>query len=76
MKSKALQELIKKIFNDEKTKQEFQKDPNSVLARFDLTQQEKRAVLKTHAKLGLVTGGSEQLEATIDENMPWFSPTP
>ena len=37
MKSQALQELVKKIFGDEKTKQEFQKDPDSVLARYNLT---------------------------------------
>jgi septation ring formation regulator EzrA len=76
MKSQALQELVKKIFGDEKTKQEFQKDPDSVLARYNLTEQEKRAVLKTHAKLGLVTSGSEQLEATLDANQGWFSPIP
>jgi septation ring formation regulator EzrA len=76
MKSQALQELVKKIFGDEKTKREFQKDPDSVLARYNLTEQEKRAVLKTHAKLGLVTCGSEQLEATLDANQGWFSPIP
>jgi hypothetical protein len=76
MKSQALQELVKKIFGDEKTKLEFQKDPDSVLARYNLTEQEKRAVLKTHAKLGLVTSGSEQLEATLDGTINWMSPTP
>jgi hypothetical protein len=74
MKSQALQELVKKIFGDEKTKQEFKKDPDSVLARYNLTEQEKMAVLKTYAKLGLVTGGSEQLEATLGANMGWWSP--
>jgi hypothetical protein len=74
MKSQALQGLIKKIFSDEKTKSEFQKDPKGVLARYNLTKQEKMAVLKMHAKLGLVTGSSEQLEATLEA--PWWSPTP
>ena len=74
MKSQALQELVKKIFGDEKTKHEFQKDPNSILARYNLTEQEKRAVLKTHAKLGLVATDSEQLEATLDANIGWANP--
>ena len=76
MKSQVLQELVKKIFGDEKTKHEFQKDPDSVLAQYNLTEQEKRAVLKTHAKLGLVTTGSEQLEATLDANNGWANPMP
>jgi len=76
MKSQVLQELVKKIFGDEKTKQEFQEDPESVLAQYNLTEQEKRAVLNTHAKLGLVNSGSEQLEATLDASIGWFSPVP
>ena len=76
MKSLALQELVKKIFGDEKTKHEFQKDPDSVLARYNLTEQEKRAVLKTHAKLGLVATSSEQLEATLDANNGWMNRMP
>jgi len=76
MKSQALQELVKKIFGDEETKHQFQKDPDSVLARFNLTEQEKKAVLNTHAKLGVITSGSEQLEATLDNTSGWMSPTP
>lgn len=76
MKSQALQELIKKIFSDEKTKHQFIKDPDSVLAQFNLTEQEKRAVLNTHAKLGLVTADSQQLEAALDPTIFWHAPTP
>ena len=76
MKSQALQELVKKIFGDEKTKHEFQKDPDSVLARYNLTEQEKKAVLSTHAKLGLVTSDSPQLEAAINPTTGWWSPIP
>jgi len=75
MKSKSLQELVKKIFGDEKTKSQFMANPDSVLSRFDLTEQEKKAVLNIHAKLGLVTTDSQQLEATIDPTANWFSPT-
>ena len=76
MKSQGLKELVKKIFGDEKTKHEFQKDPDSVLARYNLTAQEKKVVLKTHAKLGLVATGSEQLEATLDATNGWTNRMP
>ena len=76
MKSQALQELVKKIFGDEKTKSEFMSNPDSVLAQFNLTEQEKKAVLKTHAKLGVVTSDSQQLEAALDPTVIWHAPTP
>jgi thiamine biosynthesis lipoprotein ApbE len=76
VKSQALQELVKKIFSDEKTKYQFLKDPDSVIAQFNLTEQEKKAVLSTHAKLGLVTADSQQLEAVLDSTINWTAPTP
>lgn len=76
MKSQALQKLVKKIFSDEKTKLQFMSDPDSVLAQYNLTEQEKRAVLSTHAKLGLETADSQQLEATLDPTVYWHAPTP
>ena len=76
MKSQALQELIKRIFSDEKTRLQFESDPDSVLAQFTLTEQEKKAVLSTHAKLGLVTAGSQQLEAALDPTGIWHAPRP
>jgi thiamine biosynthesis lipoprotein ApbE len=71
MKSQALQELVKKIFSDEKTKLQFMSNPDSVLAQFNLTEQEKKAVLNTHAKLGLATADSQQLEAALDPLSYW-----
>ena len=76
MKSQALQELVKKIFSDEKTKHQFMSDPDSVLAEFTLTEQEKKAVLSTHAKLGLVTSNSQQLEAALESTFDWSAPMP
>ena len=76
MKSQALQELVKKIFGDEKIKLQFMSDPDSVLAQFALTEQEKKAVLNMHARLGLVTSDSQQLEAALDPTMFWHAPTP
>lgn len=74
MKSPALQELVKKIFGDDKTRSQFMADPDSVLSRFSLTEQEKKAVLNTRAKVGLVTSGSQQLEATLDTTDEWSAP--
>ena len=76
MKSQALQSFVKKIFGDERTRLQFESDPDSVLSRFHLTEQEKKAVLNTHAKLGLVTSGSQQLEAVLDSTVDWTAPTP
>jgi hypothetical protein len=76
MKSQALQQLVKKIFGDEKTKAQFMSDPESVISQYSLTEQEKKAVLSTHARLGLVTSGSPQLEAAIDLKTNWFAPVP
>lgn len=76
MKSQALQELVKIIFSDAKTKANFMSDPDSVLSQFALTEQEKKAVMTTHAKLGLITSNSQQLEAAIDPLDNWFSPVP
>jgi hypothetical protein len=76
MKSEALQELVKTIFDDEKTRRQFMSNPDSVLAQFTLTEQEKKVVLNTHAKLGLVTADSPQLEATLDPTANWHAPIP
>ena len=76
MKSQALQELVKKIFSDEKTKRQFIKDPDSVLTLFTLTAQEKKAVLSTYTRLGLVVSDSQQLEATLKPTTDWLAPTP
>jgi hypothetical protein len=71
METKALQELVKKIFGDEKTKAEFISDPNSVMSRFSLTEEEKKAVLITHTRLGLVTAGSLQMDIVVEPLYVW-----
>lgn len=76
MKSQAVQELVKKIFSDERTRIEFESNPDSVLAQFALTEQEKKAVLSMHSKVGLVTSNSPQLEAALDPTIIWDAPTP
>ena len=76
MKSQALRELVKTIFGDAETKRQFQANPESVISRFSLSAQEKRAVLSTHARLGLVTGNSSQMAAVIDRTSGWTAPIP
>ncbi len=73
MKSKALKELITNIFNNEKTRNQFQKDPDSVLSQFALSEKEKKAVLITYAKVGLVSGNSQQLEAVLKPTYEWYA---
>ncbi len=65
MKSQALQELVKKIFGDEKTRSQFMSDPDSILSQFALTEQDRKAVLNNHARLGLVSSDSQQLESVL-----------
>ena len=76
MKSNALQEMVSKIFSDEATKSQFIANPDSVISKYELSEQEKRAVLSTHAKLGLVTGDSPQLAAALKPTIFWYSPAP
>jgi len=75
MKSQ-LDELVKKIFGEEKTRLQFQSDPEKIMAQYDLSDQEKKAVLLTNVNFGLVTSGSTQLEATLKADEGWGAPMP
>jgi len=72
MGSTTIRELVKKIFIDEKSKAEFISNPERFLNKFSLSEQEKKAVLTTHAKLGLVSSNSSQLGAAIDPLAFWI----
>ena len=72
MASKALPELIKAAFRDEKTKQEFRTNPERVLARYSLSEQEKRAVAATKTELCLATSGSSDVESEIEALDFWM----
>ena len=71
MATGASQELVKKVFRDEKTKAEFISNPNEVMSRFSLSEEERKAVLTTQARLGLVTEGSQQLDTTVGPMVIW-----
>ncbi len=72
MKSAGLQEMVRKIFSSEETKSQFVSDPNSIISQFELTETERKAVFATHAKLGLVTGNSNQLSAVVGPLTYWL----
>ena len=76
MKSQGLHDLIKKIFNDPQTRGQFASDPDGVIAKFNITEPEKKAVLSTYARLGFVTRNSNQLAAALDAAIPWLAPIP
>ncbi len=72
MQSQSLSELVKKVFGDEDVKKQFISDPDSVMSQFSLTEQEKRAVLSTHAKMGLACPSSAQTVMAFDPLAMWF----
>jgi len=76
MKSQPLQELVQKIFSDEQTRHQFLSNPDSILSRSDITEQEKKAVLRTHARLGLVTSDSNELALAVKPTIDWHAPAP
>jgi L-lactate utilization protein LutC len=71
MKSPQLQEMVRKIFSDEEIKSQFITNPESVLSRYSLTDDEKKAVRITHTRLGLASSGSVQLEAAVKSLLWW-----
>ena len=72
MASQALREVVKSIFSDEAARARFLSDPAKFLSRSRLTHEEKRAVLATHAKLGLVNGDSAVLQADVGPMVWWL----
>ena len=76
MKSQAVKQLVKKIFSDEKIKQQFLSNPEMFLSQYSLSEQEIKAVLSVHSKVGIVTSDTPQMEAAIKPNITWFSGTP
>lgn len=70
MKSSGLQTLVNHIINDCVIKEEFLKNPDAVIARYNLREHEKDAIIKTFSKIGLATD-SVQLEAEIGPLSYW-----
>ena len=72
MKSQSLQEMVKSIFCDETTKEQFLANPESVMSRYNLSDHEKTAVLNTNTRLGLATSDSTALATGIEAALFWM----
>jgi hypothetical protein len=72
MKSQSLQEMVKSIFCDDSTKEQFLANPDSVMSRYNLIENEKTAVLNTSSSFGLATSNSPALAAKIQAALFWM----
>lgn len=72
MKSEKLSHLVARLFGDEGLRTRFMSDPGEVMSGYSLDENEKKAVMNLHARLGLVSGDSTRLEAVIWEEGSWF----
>jgi hypothetical protein len=70
MESQALKDLVKKLFSDQQSKQQFLSDPDSILSQFALTSAEKEAVLSRRARLALATPDG-QMETGAEPMFAW-----
>ncbi|MBT3363585.1 MAG: hypothetical protein HN929_06475 [Chloroflexi bacterium] len=71
MSLKAVRSLVKKTFTDGKFKEDLLKDPSSTLAKFNLTTEEKDAIVNVHTSVGIVNGNSAVLEAKAQPMGGW-----
>lgn len=72
MQSSAIQNLVKRIFSSEETKSQFISDPESVLAHYSLSKQEKQAVLNSVACVGTGSSSANALIAKTDPLNYWY----
>jgi hypothetical protein len=72
MQSSGLKSMVNYIFSNGKARSEFQTNPEKVMAEFDLSDNERKAILASHAKLGLVSGGSATLASEIGALDSWI----
>jgi len=72
MSRKAVKSLVKKTFTDSKFKASLLKDPSKTLAKFDLTDEEKDAIINVHTSIGVVNGNSAILVAKAKPMASWY----
>jgi len=72
VKPQSLQEMVKSIFVDETTKEQFLANPDSIMSRYNLTEHEKTAVLNTSSRYGLATSDSPALAVGIEAALFWM----
>jgi len=71
MSLKAVRTLVKKTFTDSKFKRSLLSNPDKALAKFDLTDDEKGAIINVHTSVGVVGGDSAVLQATVKPMATW-----
>ncbi|MFC1978509.1 hypothetical protein ACFLVP_00795 [Chloroflexota bacterium] len=71
MSLKAVKSLVKKTFTDSKFKESLLKNPSGTLSKFDLTDEEKDAIINVHTSVGVVGGNSAILQATVKPMASW-----
>jgi len=72
VKSQSLQEMVKSIFGDQSTKEQFLANPDSVMSRYNLTEHERTSVLNTSSRYGLATSDSPALAVGIEAALFWI----
>ena len=74
MSTKGVEGLIKKVLHDSQFKSRFDSNPEEVFPEFDLTTEERDAVMRVQQRLSLAATGSEQV-AIASETVPlatWY----
>ena len=71
MSLKAVKSLVKKTFADSKFKESLLNEPTKTLSKFDLTGEEKNAIINVHTSVGVVGGDSAVLQATVKPMATW-----
>jgi hypothetical protein len=71
MSLKAVRTLVKKTFTDSKFKKSLLANPDKALAKFDLTDEEKGAIINVHTSVGVVSSTSAVLEAKAQPMASW-----
>ena len=64
MSLKAVKSIVKRTFSDSKFKKGLMSDPDKALAKFDLTDAEKDAIINVHTSVGVVDGNTAVVEVT------------
>ena len=70
MKATALQSFVKQVFSSEEHRTSFKTDPAEFVSRFDLTAEEKRAILATSDQISANGAGSAAMTIGI-EGIVW-----
>lgn len=68
MGSRSLSEMVKQVFGNEDMKAQFISDPNSVVAKFQLSKHEKEALFEAHASL---KAGSSDVALMMEPMAMW-----